>query len=153
MSGAGSAASVLVATSRVLGIAQRGGKVVAVKARDVAATTVMPVIRSHVLPRTNVYTDEFPSYRKLTADGYIHKRIHHASKVYVMGTTHTNTVEGFWSLLKRGINGVYHAVSGKYLQSYLDEYAFRYNHRNDEIPMFKTMLYRVKVCERGGTLA
>jgi hypothetical protein len=49
----------------------------------------------------------------------------------VDGNVHTNTLEGFWSLVKRGIGGVYHSVSSKHLQSYLDEYAFRYNHRGD----------------------
>ena len=53
--------------------------------------------------------------------GYKHRRIHHAAKVYVMGDIHTNSVEGFWSLIKRGIGGVYHSVSKKYLQTYLDE--------------------------------
>ena len=59
-----------------------------------------------------------------------HKRINHCSKVYVMGDVHTNTIEGFWSLVKRGIGGVYHSVSQKYLQTYLDEYTFRYNRRD-----------------------
>jgi hypothetical protein len=75
--------------------------------------------------------------------GYAHRRIQHGAKVYVMGDVHTNTIDGFWSLLKRGISGVYHAVSAKYLPSYLNEYAFRYNHRQDETPMFKTMMNRV----------
>ncbi len=61
--------------------------------------------------------------------GYEHKRIHHSSRVYVVGDIHTNSVEGFWSLIKRGIGGVYHSVSQKYLQSYLDEYSYRYNRR------------------------
>jgi len=53
-----------------------------------------------------VYTDEFPVYNKLKRQGYNHKRVHHESKVWVVGDAHTNTIEGFWSLLKRGINGV-----------------------------------------------
>ena len=56
------------------------------------------------------------------------------------GDAHTNTIEGFWSLTKNGIRGVYHSVSSKYLQHYLDEYAFRYNHRNDVTPMFLSFL-------------
>lgn len=75
--------------------------------------------------------------------GYKHRRIYHVAKVYVMGDIHTNTIEGFWSLLKRSISGVYHAISDKHLQSYLNEYAFRYNHREDEAPMFKTILRQV----------
>ena len=55
-----------------------------------------------------------------------------------------NTIEGFWSLVKRGVSGVYHAISDKYLQSYLDEYSFRYNHRKDKQPMFQTFLCQVE---------
>lgn len=58
-------------------------------------------------------------------------------EIYVAGDTHTNTIEGFWSLVKRGISGVYHSVSAKYLQSYLDENSYRYNHRNDTRAMFE----------------
>ena len=89
-------------------------------------------------------------YRGLTRMGYTHKRVRHLAKVYVDGNVHTNTVEGFWSLLKRGISGVYHAVSAKHLQLYVDEYAFRYNHRNDPRPMFKTLASRISspVAER-----
>lgn len=57
-----------------------------------------------------------------------------------MGDIHTQTIEGFWSLVKRGIGGVYHAVSLKYLQTYLDEYAFRYNRRHTPEPMFTSQL-------------
>ncbi|MCH8994085.1 MAG: transposase [Chloroflexi bacterium] len=60
------------------------------------------------------------------------------------GDAHTNTIEVFWSLLKRGIGGVYRAASANYLQTYLNEYSSRYNHRNDEVPMFQTMLSRVQ---------
>ena len=75
--------------------------------------------------------------------GYQHHRIYHSAKVYVMGRVHTNTIEGFWGLVKNGIRGVYHQVSAKYLQNYLNEYAFRYNHRNDERPMFLSLLNQV----------
>lgn len=68
--------------------------------------------------------------------GYQHQRVYHAAKVYVEGDARVNSLEGFWSLAKRGIGGVYHAVGDQYLQSYLNEYAFRYNHRQDEQGMF-----------------
>lgn len=74
---------------------------------------------------------------------YSHRRINHTAGVYVRGDVHTNTIEGFWSLLKRSIGGTYHAVSQKYLQSYLDEYAFRYNHRDDQKPMVMAFLQQV----------
>lgn len=91
-----------------------------------------------------IYSDEFATYDSLRKRrGYEHRRIHHAAKVYVMGDIHTNTIEGFWSLVKRGIDGVHHAVSKKYLQQYVNAYAFRWNHREDDQPMFQTVLGRV----------
>ena len=64
--------------------------------------------------------------------------------VYVDGDVHTNTIEGFFGLLKNGIRGTYHSVSRKHLQSYLDEFAWRYNHRHDPRPMFWTILDAVR---------
>jgi transposase len=64
--------------------------------------------------------------------------------VYVVGETHTNTVEGFWSLVKNGLRGVYHSVGKGYLQSYLNEYSFRYNRRFDVQPMFVSFLKQVE---------
>jgi transposase len=81
-----------------------------------------------------------------TEDGkpakFDHHKIRHASGVYAMGKIHTNTIEGFWSLVKRGIGGVYHQVSGRYLQMYLDEYCFRYNRRHEGNTQFKSILDR-----------
>jgi hypothetical protein len=74
---------------------------------------------------------------------YQHFQIRHKRKVYVQGHIHTNSVEGFWSLLKRGIGGVYHSVSPKYLQTYLNEYTFRYNHRFEGNRQFKSILAKV----------
>lgn len=90
-----------------------------------------------------LYTDEFPGYDTMTRIGYKHLRIQHSSKEYARGRVHTNSIEGFWSLLKRGIGGVYHSVSPKYLQDYINEYSFRYNHRKDKKPMFLSELERV----------
>jgi len=127
----------------VAGIAQRKGKIAALKVPDAKAATLVPIIRMRVLPNSTIHTDELFSYNTLGRMGYHHKCVPHGSKVYVIGDVHTNTVDGFWSLLKRGINGVYHAVSSKYLQLYLNEYVFRYNHRNDETPMFKAFLNQI----------
>jgi transposase len=112
---------------RVQGMVERGGRV---RAR-VTPEPLLPNVIEHVLPRAIVYTDELKAYWPLASYGYAHSRIHHSAKVYVSGDVHTNTIEGFWSLVKRGIGGVYHCVSAKYLQMYLDEYAYRYNHRHD----------------------
>lgn len=70
-----------------------------------------PVIATLACPRCwLVYTDELPNYRSLRRL-YEHKRIHHAERIYVAGDVHTNTIEGFFSLVKRGLSGVYHSVS------------------------------------------
>lgn len=124
----------------VIGIVQRHGRVMATTIPNVKRSTLLPYVAEHIAPDTVLYTDEFLSYDHITRFGYRHKRIQHSAKVYVSGQVHTNNIENFWSLIKRGISGVYHAVSPKYLQSYLNEYAFRYNHRRDETPMFELML-------------
>ena len=81
-------------------------------------------------------------YNTLGDEGYKHRRINHSEKVYVSGDVHTNTIEGFWSLVKRGLDGVYHSVSRKHLQGYLNEYAWRYNQRNEPRDRFELLLLR-----------
>jgi transposase len=129
----------------VFGMVERGGRVIAMVTPDAKAKTIMPILCEKVLPESTVYTDEFPIYDKLSQhpNGYNHRRIQHTQSVYVMGDIHTNTIEGFWSLVKRGIGGVYHSVSRKYLQTYLDEYSFRYNRRDASQPMFVSLLDEV----------
>ena len=90
-----------------------------------------------------LYTDEFPSYDHMARLGYNHRRIEHNARIYVQGNIHTNTIEGFWSLVKRGLDGVHHSVSAKYLQDYINTYSFRWNHRDDETPMFLQILSRL----------
>lgn len=135
----------------VVGIVERKGHVVAKAAKDVSGNTLLGMVREHVLPESTVYTDELYGYDGVSnildksgaPAGYRHRRIKHSAKVYVIGDIHTNTVEGFWSLIKRGIGGVYHSVSQKYLQSYLDEYSFRYNRRDQGNLLFKSILEQV----------
>jgi transposase-like protein len=121
---------------------QRGGNVFAKTMPSVQRVSVMPHIQERVLPGSVIYTDEYRVYDTLGKKGYIHKRIRHAERVYVSGDVHTNTIEGFWSLTKRGISGVYHSVSAKHLQGYLNEYAWRYNERNNPRAKFSTLLRR-----------
>jgi len=126
----------------VFGIAQRGGMVKAHVVPNVRRVSILPIVDKNVARTARVYTDEFRTYKALPSMGYAHDTIPHAMKIYVLGNVHTNTIEGFWSNCKNGIRGVYHAVSSKYLQSYLNEYSFRYNHRKDTTPMFLTFLQR-----------
>jgi transposase len=128
----------------VVGAVERGGRVVAKTAERVNADTLLPFIKEHVMPESIVFTDELTSYNDVQSSGYAHKRVNHSAKVYVIGDAHTNSIEGFWSLVKRGIGGVYHNVSAKYLQTYFDEYSFRYNRRNDEQPMFVSFLKQIE---------
>ncbi len=127
----------------VVGAAQRKGQIKAVAVQDTKARTLIPMIQENIKEGSTVYTDENWAYNRLRKTGYDHSSINHSAKVYVSGDVHTNTIEGFWSLIKRGISGVYHQVSPKYLQRYVNEYVFRYNHRNDEQPMFLSFLERV----------
>ncbi len=75
-------------------------------------------------------TDEHSGYRHLSAD-YPHGVIRHGAGQYVIGSIHTNTIEGFWSILKRGVVGTFHMVSKKYLPLYVAEFQFRYNNRHN----------------------
>lgn len=125
----------------VFGMVQRGGKVSAHVVPSIQAGTLGAHVEARVLPASTIFTDEAPAYVTISRKGgYEHRRIQHEAKVYVRGDVHTNTIEGFWSLVKRGISGNYHAVSAKWLQSYLDEYSFRYNHR--DVDMFGVLLAR-----------
>jgi transposase-like protein len=129
----------------VFGMVERGGRVIACVTPDVKAATLFPIIEEKILPNTTVYSDEYSTYDQLhkLANCYNHRRIQHAQKIYVMGDVHTQTIEGFWSLVKRGIGGVYHSVSRKYLQTYLNEYTFRYNRRDQGNLIFTSILKRV----------
>ena len=124
----------------VFGLAQRKGKVTAFVAPQATSKTVMGHIESRVLPGSIVYTDEWQAYWNVSKRGYDHRRIYHAEKVYVSGDIHTNTIEGFWSLVKNGIRGVYHSVSKKHLQGYLN--AWRYNNRAGTRSQFQLLLTR-----------
>jgi transposase-like protein len=134
----------------VFGMAQRGqgdkgGTIVARVVDDAGAKSILPHVRTKVLPESVVYTDEAAVYRYNLPDmGYQHDWVSHTNKVYVSGDVHTNTIDGFWTHLKRGVSGVYRGVSPKHLQSYLDEYVFRYNNRGDERGLFTAFLDRIE---------
>ncbi|GGG15262.1 DDE transposase [Dokdonia pacifica] len=112
----------------VLGMVQRDGKLKAVKVPNTTTETLSTEIINAVKEGATLYTDEYSSYKALKRI-YDHQFVKHSSKQYVNGRIHTNTIEGFWSLLKRGIFGIYHFTSKKHLQMYVDEFVFRYNTR------------------------
>ncbi len=131
--------------SVVMGMVERQGNAVAKVVPDIKAKTLLPMIERQVAKEGKiiVFTDELPSYNRVERLGYAHEIVQHAAKQYVRGTAHVNTIEAIWSTIKRGIDGVNHHVSPLYLQSYLDAYVYRYNHRHDEQPLFLSVLERV----------
>lgn len=112
----------------VLGIVERDGRVLAIPVKDTSSSTIQPIMVEAVKAGTTVYTDEWQGYKGLSAK-YNHKVIKHGEGEYVVGVVHTNTIEGFWGLLKRGIVGIYHQVSAKHLHRYCNEFSYRYNSR------------------------
>jgi len=84
-------------------------------------------IQANVAAGSTVYTDEHRGYNGLI--GYIRTAVNHSGKVFVRGDAHTNGIESFWALFKRGFHGVYHQMSRKHLQKYIDECAFRLNRK------------------------
>jgi transposase-like protein len=112
----------------VLGMRERGGKVRAEVVPDARRKTIEPRIRQTVEPGATVYTDGLRSYQGLDSD-YMHEVIDHAES-YVEGRVHTNGIENFWSLLKRGLHGTYVSVDPEHLFRYLDERVFTFNERH-----------------------
>src|SRR5439155_21192468 len=113
----------------VLGIVERGGKVRTVVVPNRKKHALQTEVRKHVEAGSALYTDALLSYDGLEGE-YAHRVIDHAV-AYVDGNVHTNTLENFWALLKRGISGTYVSVEPFHLFRYLDEQAYRYNFRKD----------------------
>ena len=112
----------------VLGLVERNGRVYAKPVNKTDTETLQKVVREKVKTGASVMTDEWLSYNGLGVD-YLHEKVSHGKGEYVRGNVHTNTIEGYWSLLKRGIYGIYHQVSAKHLHRYCTEFGFRYNSR------------------------
>jgi transposase-like protein len=125
----------------VLGMVERGGRV---RVRVIKARRGEPLsdaVRANVNPEAILYTDDWMSYRPLGREYAGHRVINHSAGSYVEGDIYTNTIEGFFGNLKTGMRGTYKLVSKKWLQSYVDEYAWRYNHRDsDQRSMFHALV-------------
>ena len=113
----------------VWGMVERGGKVRAEIIPFSGAGDIRPRVLGNIKAGSTLYSDGLQVYRTMSGT-FDHYWVDHEAKEYVHGHVHTQTIEGFWSIMKGGLNGVYRgAVSRKWLQSYIDEYAFHYNHR------------------------
>ena len=108
---------------------ESGGELRAKKISTVSAKTLKTFIHENADKSANLRTDEFRSYAGLDKEFASHKAVHHGFGEYVNDDVHTNTSEGWFSLLKRGVNGTFHHVSDKHLDRYVDEFVFRYNNR------------------------
>ena len=113
----------------VFGALERQGKVYASVIERPTISELYPHIFKAIDKTATIYSDELTSYKSLKRV-YDHQFIKHNRSQYVDGRIHTNTIEGFWSLMKRGIIGIYHFTSKKHLQKYVDEFVFRYNTRD-----------------------
>ena len=126
----------------VLGMVERGGKV---RLRVIAARRGEPLsgaVRANVNPESILITDDWMAYKPLAREFRDHKVINHSAGSYVDGEIHTNTIEGFFGNMKTGMRGAYKKVSRKWLQSYVDEYAWRYNARREPGGLFEQLLRR-----------
>lgn len=115
----------------VFSLVEREGNVRSFHVLDVTASTLKPILMAQVDLQSTVYTDDFSAYKKakLKRDFGDHQTVNHSAKEYVRGNVHTNTIEGYFSIFKRGMYGTYQHVSSHHLHRYTSEFDFRYNHR------------------------
>jgi transposase-like protein len=126
----------------IVAAVERKGRIRAEAVHTREAGAALATVKRFVLPEARLITDDWAGYRKAGQHFRQHDTIDHSAKVYVSGDVHTQTIEGFFGNMKRGISGTYHSVSRKWLQGYLNEYTWRYNHRSDGRSMFLTLVGR-----------
>lgn len=124
----------------VLGMVERNGRVRARVIRSRRGEPLSGAVRANVNPLSVIYTDDWNAYKPLSGQFAGHRVINHSAGFYVDGPTHTNTIEGFFGNLKTGMRGAYKKVSPRYLQSYVNEYTWRYNARHEGVAMFEQLL-------------
>lgn len=124
----------------VIGIVEKkkdSGQIKALATKQADATVALPFLRSSIAVGTVVHSDESRIYTRVRRQ-FDHEFVNHSKLEYVRAGVHTNTIEGFWGQLKRSIDGTYHCVSPKYLQTYVNEFVYRYNHRQN--PVFPVLI-------------
>lgn len=123
----------------VFGMVERNGRVIAQVVEEATKPNIDPILRTNLEYASILVTDTAQVYKDMN-DDYYHHSVNHAQNEYVRGDWHTNTIEGFWSQLKRTIKGTHIQVSRKHLQKYVDEVVFRWANRNNQECMFETIL-------------
>lgn len=114
----------------VLGALETGGKVFAKSAPDTKGKTLVQFVKDNTAANITMVTDQYVGYGKLSTLGFTHETVNHSKGEYVRAGFHTNGIENYWSLLKRGIIGIYHHVSPKHLDRYCAEFTYRFNSRD-----------------------
>lgn len=126
----------------VFGMVERGGEVRTWHIPQVNRFHVIDKIKGHISDDAKLYTDESKLYKRLPKNVGLHEIVNHSEKEWVRGEAYTGTIDGYWSLLKRGIIGSFHQVSVKHLHRYLSEFEFRWNNRESE-DMFMMVVARL----------
>jgi transposase-like protein len=129
----------------VMGMLERGGRVRPKVIADVRASTLREVINQNVDKSARIMTDDWAGYKGLSRDGWKHETVNHTRYEFARGDVTTNRIEGFFGILKRGLNGIYHAVSKKHLHRYLSEFEFRYN--NSELTDGQRVIAAIKAAQ------
>lgn len=130
--------------SVVVGLKQRQGPVKSKVVPDAKRRTIEPEIVKNVRQGSIVHTDEWFAYRGLNLRGYAHRTVHHGAQEWARGGSHTNSIEGYWSQLKRSIRGTHVHVSAKHLPKYLAEFDFRHNVRKRPDLMFPILMELIR---------
>lgn len=125
----------------LLGIAERQGNIVVRRVKNRAEISTIPYVLEHVSPGVTVASDKERGFGDLVHYGYDHETINKAKGFYTDGNTHTNTVEAFWSLFKNACQGTYIHISSKYVDNYVSEFEFRWNHRHTPELMLPILLH------------
>jgi transposase-like protein len=136
------AAAFREAKPTILGMVERGGRIRFRVIPSRRGPALSREVRANVNPSSIIFTDDWQAYKPLRGEFLDHRIINHSEGVYVRGDTYTNTIEGAFGNMKTGMRGVYKKVSPRYLQSYLDEYAWRHNAKREGSALFSQLLDR-----------
>jgi transposase-like protein len=117
---------------RIFSLVERNGQVRSFHVPSVSANNLKPIMRANIDQRSHINTDEATRYWRVGKEFAQHSTVNHAIKEYARGVVTTNSAEGFFSILKRGLTGIYQCVSEQHLQRYVDEFDFRYNYRQSQ---------------------
>lgn len=129
--------------STVMGLVERGGNIRTTIIPNEQKVTMLPIVQANVAKGATVSTDTHRTYGSLNKLGYKHGKVNHNVDEWKNGIFCTNTIEGFWSHLKRGIKSTHASVSKQHLQRYVDEFSFRFNNRDEPAAMFSRLLKQI----------